>query len=294
MADVDSESPRPVNTTSDAHFFMDGCTIKRSQLDRIWKLACEGFEHDADVVIETERNTGVVSSKISSSSIDDTIEGVRQATLPGDPNYIDNLRLYVSDRYEDTPRRRTVSVYITRKRVHVSVSGADPGWVRGRIEGLKDLFAETRSKWVFGGGDIKYIAVVVGAILSIAPTAAILVNINPSNSGIFILVLAATMGAFIGTGLLFGRWIDRRSRVRLLLFDEPSPKDAIDKVNLTILIVTMIGVIVAILAILIAHHDSTKGRSTGLSPADNLRSCESYWQLHLDCVLAGASRPVQQ
>ena len=148
-----ASEPLSARLTSQASFRMAGCVITRDHLERIWELAREGFPEDSEITVETDRDTSGISSKISSATIAATIAGVRQANLAGDPDYIDNIGLQVSAPIPGSEQSRSVSISIDQEYARVWVRGEDPGWVRGRIGGLKDLLAINRTRFAFLGGE---------------------------------------------------------------------------------------------------------------------------------------------
>lgn len=231
---------------------MSGCKIKRARLDKIWSLAMEGFSPDAIIRITTERRTGELSSEFEGDTVDAVIEAVRGATLPGDPENIDNLYLLISERGSV----RSVSIMIGGRalgpKVEVSVTGGDPGWVRGRIGGLRDLFAETRNGWFIGNGQIRFPLALAGFLVGFP------VNTSVAALLPFVHTFPARIVLFVG-GLailtsicyVFGSRMDRRSRTELRLHEPPRRR--IDPGWLGV-IIGLLGVLVAIISSLAAHH----------------------------------------
>src|SRR5450755_3799094 len=175
---ADAASPS-TDLNAKAHFDLHGCRMTRPQLDRIWESAREGFGDDAYVSISTKRKGDGIESEISGKSIDTLLDGVQRSTLPGDPNILGNLHLYVSD---GSLRNRSVSISIEQTRflydgTSVNVGGPYHEWVRGRAGVLKALLKGTRSSaltgrgrarmWLFSAGNI-LAAVVIGLLSAMA------------------------------------------------------------------------------------------------------------------------------
>jgi hypothetical protein len=275
-SNVTSANPSWSRLITDASFRMSGCKITRPRLERIWSLATEGFSAEASTRITTERMAGELWSEVEGNTIEGVVEAVRRATLPGDPDDVDNLKLQISER----DCVRVVSITIGGRalgpRVDVLVRGENPGWVRGRIGGLRDLFAETRTEWFIGRGHVRYLMALAGFILAFP------ISMSASSFPLFAHHLPARVILF-GGGLtiltslcyVFGSWIDRRSRTELRLPHEPA-KRKID-VGVWALVVGIIGVITAIISTLSAHHvippppangSAPQGTRQGNRPAD--------------------------
>jgi hypothetical protein len=84
---------------SEANFREYGCRIDRDTLDRIISLSQKDFSPKASLEISTERKSSGISSRISAESIDQLLEGIRESTAAGDPNWIDNLKFFVTESY---------------------------------------------------------------------------------------------------------------------------------------------------------------------------------------------------
>lgn len=245
---------------------MSGCKITRPSLDRIWCLASEGFSAGASIRISTERRAGELWSEVEGNTIDAVIQAVRNATLPGDPDDIDNLQLRIS---EQEPIR-VVSVTIGGRtlgpRVDVSVRGENRGWVRGRIGGLHELFAETRTEWFVGSGQMRFFTALAGFILAFP------ISMSVSSFALFahhllarIVLFASGLTILTSLCYVFGSWLDRRSRTELRLPHEPV-KRKID-IGTWALIVGIIGVMTGIISSLAAHHVFPLPHITGSSGA---------------------------
>lgn len=235
---------------------MSGCKITRASLDKIWNLAKEGFSSEAHVRITTERMAGELWSEIEGNTIDGVIETVRSATLPGNPDAIHNLRLSISERDAIRSVSITIGGHLLGPRVNVSVKDENPTWVRGRVGGLRDLFAETRTEWFFGHGRIRFLTAFLGFSMACA------LNMPISSIPLFghyrpaeIMLFIAGFGILTGGGYRLGAWIDRRSQSELRL-QPPDPKRAASKIDIGVwaLLVTIIGVVVAIISALASHH----------------------------------------
>ena len=272
---------------------MSGCKITRPRLERIWCLASEGFSDEASTRITTERLAGELWSEVEGNTIEAVFDAVHRATLPGDPDDIDNLKLHISER----DCVRIVSITIGGRalgpRVDVSVRGDNAGWVRGRIGGLRDLFAETRTEWFIGRGHMRFLTALAGFILAFP------VNVSVSSFALFAHHLPARVILFTGgltilTSLcyLFGSWIDRRSKTELRLPSEP-PKRKIDMGVLAV-VVGIIGVITAIISTLAAHHVFPSPHLSGSAPrptsqGNRPRDPPAYPGLGLSWAEAGVS-----
>jgi hypothetical protein len=243
-----------VDLTSNARVTIRGCTINREQLTRIWAVSKQGFPEDSRFRISTDREHGGISSTISGGSIEDVIEGVRRSTLPGDPNSIDNLNLRVANWSEGD---RSVAIYITPRGVTVNVEGNDPQWVRGRIETLRDLLRETRPRGFVGSGDTRLFLVSTTAApsspLAVFGSAALIDNLTVAFSTALAVIAVAIFCAY-----LIGRKFDRRARTELRLFPTQVARPTRDWIAIGSLVVAIIGALIAIVAILVAHEDADK------------------------------------
>jgi hypothetical protein len=144
------DPPPPIQQKARSQFDLDGCKITRADLDRAVALARQDFPPEAVVRINTTRTSGGIATQIFGESVDDLLASVRRATLPGNPDYLDNFTLTISDSVlSPAPRAdRYVAIFVNPRFVRVVVEGNDPGWVGGRIWGLRAIFASTRAKWV--------------------------------------------------------------------------------------------------------------------------------------------------
>jgi hypothetical protein len=259
------EADKAPTLSAESNFRLHGCKIDRSRLDHIVALAREGVPDDSYFTIVTERKAGGITSKISATTIDEVLQGVRGATLAGDPNILDNLSISISSH---KPVEKRIYIWIRPDYVSVSVTGDDPGWVRGRIGGLRDLFKETRARYAIGKGNARFalpsIIIPIGSLLSSVLTGAYL----RSHLAFALVIVVCSMLAAWSCGFALGSWIDRQTMVELHLVGE-SPKRKIDWINIGMLALTLIAVIVAIIAILVSHKDATRHNATGYFRCSN-------------------------
>jgi len=169
--------------------------------------------------------------------------------MPGDPNWIDNLRISVHESYKADPGLRDRQVYISvdQSFLWVKVTGEDPGWVRGRAGELQDLISSTKAKWV------------------ISPQA--LAGISGAGFGIYLVVsvfllillishfrLIYAIGLWICLALYFGgfvlyRKMSRRAQNQLNLLPArpPAKRDWIGILTLAATILILIATVVAVI-----------------------------------------------
>jgi hypothetical protein len=224
-------------------------------------LATEDFPETAHRSITTTREAGEVETKIEAQSVDELLAAVQKSTIAGDPNRLDNLDLWVSTSYPDPARSVSIRINCSRnwpfsEKSYVSVKAMDPGWTRGRAAGLKDLFAEVQAPWWTGRGTIRYKLFNAGLILALAVASLVNLVIKPHlSSTVLLLFETAVYAVTVGGSLYAGTILNRRYHTQLLLTSDTS-KRSIDKVSAATLIVTIIGVIVAVVAIWMAHSDA--------------------------------------
>ena len=246
---------RPPNEKAEASFELRGCKITRRQLDRIWELTTKDFPENAYIAISTERKGGGITAEISGKTIDEMRQNVKRSTISGDPDRIDNLTAYISDGLWEN-QRVMIGINNGASGVWVSVAGVDPGWVIGRASSLKDLFADTRSKHVSRISKVRYYASIAG----IAIAALLMIPIThirdlANHDAVQIVVWISLSAVLAGLGYLLGARIDRQSQTELL-FPSSTPHKPRDWVNIAVLAVTIIGVLVTIVAIIVAHSDA--------------------------------------
>ena len=153
--------PPSIQQKARSQFDLDGCKITRADLDRAVALARQDFPPEAIIRINTVRASGGIATRIFGESVDVLLASVRQATLPGDPDYLDNFTMTISDSVSSPPPKadRYVAIFVEPQFVRVVVEGDDPGWVRGRIGGLRDIFLSTRAKWIMS--PVKWMRLVI-------------------------------------------------------------------------------------------------------------------------------------
>jgi hypothetical protein len=163
------DPPPPIQQKARSQFDLDGCKITRADLDRAVVLARQDFPPEAVVRIDTTRTSGGIATRIFGESVDDLLASVRRATLPGNPDLLDNFTLTISDSFlSSAPRAdRYVAIFIKPQYVVVVVEGNDPGWVGGRIGGLRAIFAATRAKWVMPARKLANLSIASGAFLTL-------------------------------------------------------------------------------------------------------------------------------
>jgi hypothetical protein len=226
-------------------------------------LSEEGFPEDSPRSFSTTRRFGAVESEIEAESLDALLLGVRESTVAGDPDQIDDLELSVRDRYREDSQERNVRVRIDCAREHfndgsvrVTVSGKDAGWVRGRAEGIHDLLAEVQAPRLSCRGAARRWYTLVGLMLSIVINNSVLAaNASPSGAALFlffIVVFTVPPGGFY----LIGSALDRRYKTRLLFTPDVNQHKGLDRISLSILIVGIITLAVMVAQTLIAHSDA--------------------------------------
>ncbi|MGV9624728.1 hypothetical protein [Streptomyces tendae] len=102
--------------------------VGRSQLDRIFSIATEGFTSDR-VRFETERS----GTRLTRATLEELVSAVAASSLPGDPNVWENLsfRAYGNDNH--------ISIEISDLGFRASISGPDATWVHGQTARLKAI-----------------------------------------------------------------------------------------------------------------------------------------------------------
>jgi hypothetical protein len=250
-----------VSYSANSDFSMLGCRINRPQLDRIWRLATDGFSTAAIRSVATKRRNGGIESEIKGDSIDGVLKGVREATLAGDPDRVYNLSFSISEPFTGEVQSRSVSIRINdprafTDRAYVHVTGADAGWVRGRTVGLKELFAETQSSWFTGQGEARFALPLAGVFLWVVTIVTTTFTIASNfSTGTLAAAWVCLLVVPSGLGYLGGTILDGQYRTQLLLISARR-KRRMDWIALTTLIATIVGVIVATVAIWVAHSDA--------------------------------------
>jgi hypothetical protein len=240
---------------SESSFHLNGCHISRVKLDRLWGLAREGFPSDSCVFIESTRK-GKVESKVKSKSIDGLLAAVRMRTIAGNPNYINDLRLSISE------KTREVSININLaggdildEGVSVSVSG-DEEWVRGRSSVLRELLEDTQSSLLTGRGRSRLPLLYSGFLVASGISFPIAGALGQGDStGVVLLLMVSLSAVLAGGGFFAGSLLDRRKQTQLILLPE-AQRPKIESMSLAGLVIGILGVIATIVAILVAHSDA--------------------------------------
>ena len=262
-----AEDPRSEEAHAD--FTMRACKINRAQLDRILEVAVKDIENP-DIKLSTVRTGSGITSKITGGTVDELLKNVKQSTMSGDPERIDNLEAHIFahgiHRHEFILINIDSPDSIVSNEVSVRVSGADPGWVVGRTSQLKDLFAATRpshSSYVSRLSNTRYFSPFVALVVVAVLIPPILGSSTLKGRSSAQVALGIGMFLFVaGLSYLLGSKLDRFTRTELLI-PSPSARPPRDWVNIGVLIVTIIGVLVGIAAIIVAHSDATKAHSFG-------------------------------
>lgn len=249
-----ADSHETAKFQSESSFELHGCNISRAKLDRLWDLAGEGFPANVYVSIESILR-GKVESKIECKSIDGLLLAVRKHAIVGNPDHIDNLRLYISE------KNRTVSIRILAggdscdEGVRVSVSG-DEEWVRGRSSVLRELLEDTQSPLLTGRGHSRGVLGITGLVVGGGLTLPIAGALGQLNSiGVVFLLMFSLEAVLGGGGFFAGSLLDRRKRTQLILLPE-THRPKIERMGLAGMIIGILGVIATIVAILVAHSDA--------------------------------------
>jgi hypothetical protein len=240
----------PIWQRARSQFDLHGCKINRADLDRALALARQGFSPQVNVTIETAREYGGISSQIYGSSIDEMLSSLRQSTLPGDPDYLDNLSMTLTDPLLN-PANRHLAIYIGPWWVRVIVEGEDPGWVRGQIGGLKDLFDHTRAKWLIPPAKRFKLFIFSLILFMLVDISAIVIGFIISDKAyhrhreIFILISLLCIVLIIGV-IFADRIIRHRERTELRLLPGV-PKRKIGWTSLLTLIATFLILVFTII-----------------------------------------------
>ena len=225
------DPPPPIQQKATSQFDLDGCKITRADLDRAVALTRQDFPPEAVVRIYTTRTSDGIATRVFGESVDDLLASVRRATLPGNPDYLDNFTLTISDSVlSPAPRAdRYVAILVNPQFVRVVVEGNDPGWVGGRIGGLRAIFASTRAKWVMSTRKLANLGIATSTFLTLVAISTLII-IEKTSIPVFhhyraifllilILCLVLNIAAFVATWYLRHR---RRTELRLL--DTPKTK----------------------------------------------------------------------
>ncbi|MFJ4360639.1 hypothetical protein ACIP25_30670 [Streptomyces massasporeus] len=102
--------------------------LGRSQLDRLFSIAAEGFRPE-QLKFETERG----GTSFTRSTLEELVSSVAASPLPGDPDEWSNLSFQAIEDWKH------ISIDITRHWLRVSISGPDATWVHGQAARLKAI-----------------------------------------------------------------------------------------------------------------------------------------------------------
>ncbi|MEW1680524.1 hypothetical protein [Streptomyces sp. NPDC093594] len=102
--------------------------VGRSQLDRLFSIATEGFTPER-ITFETERS----GTRLIRATLEELVSAVAESSLPGDPNVWENLsfRAYGDGKH--------ISIEINDHWFRTSISGPDATWVHGQTARLKAI-----------------------------------------------------------------------------------------------------------------------------------------------------------
>lgn len=246
MADDGAKSARQ---HSDARFFEYGCRIDRDLLDKIIVVAKKDFAADAIFEISTQRNSGVISSKITAESISELIDGLHKSTAAGDPNWIDNLSIWVHGGFGKDPQKQEVSITIKPAYVAVSVSGSDAGWVRGRVGELRDLVAYSKARWVFSLPTHR--AIIGASFFLYLVLAGIFIALQfATHKPIYTIAVLILLALYVAAA--YANWkLSRRRNNQITILATPPP-DRKDRVAIWMLIATVLTLIATVVGVVVA------------------------------------------
>jgi hypothetical protein len=227
-------------------FVVRGCQITRARLDRLWDLARDGFSAEAYISIDYKKR-GRVESRLESKSIDELLGAVARLAISENVEYLDNLRLYVSE------GKRTIDIYLRGQAdfpdegVSVSVSG-DEEWVHGRSSVLKDFLRSTQSALLTGRGYSRWVLVSLGFVTALAisiPSLSDYGQDHPLTIPLYVDLLLLI--GLIGLGYATGSMIDRLKRSRLILSGVQRQKaNRIEVVSLIVSVLILVASVAAI------------------------------------------------
>ncbi|MCX5367660.1 hypothetical protein OG613_31910 [Streptomyces sp. NBC_00015] len=144
------------------------CRLGKSELNRLFSLACEGIPA-VSISVSTQRD----STRYSAATLIDLIDHIRNSNASGNLDTWDNLSLEAAD----TTGSRKVNIKIDTERVEVQISGLDATWVHGqtaRIElFLKGAGGQKKDQDVAKGMRKR---LPVATVVAILPTAAMMVG----------------------------------------------------------------------------------------------------------------------
>ena len=177
-------------------------------------------------------------------------------TIAGNPNYINDLRLSISE------KTREVSININLaggdildEGVSVSVSG-DEEWVRGRSSVLRELLEDTQSSLLTGRGHSRLPLLFSGFLVASGISFPIAGALSQGDAtGVVLLLMVSLSAVLAGGGFFAGSLLDRRKQTQLILLPE-AQRPKIESMSLAGLVIGILGVIATIVAILVAHSDA--------------------------------------
>ncbi|WP_159044907.1 hypothetical protein [Streptomyces sp. NRRL F-5122] len=102
--------------------------VGRSQLDRLFSIASEGFPSER-IMFKTERS----NTRLTRFTLEELVSAVATSPLPGDPNVWQNLAFIASD------DGREISIDINQFWLCANISGPDATWVHGQTARLKSI-----------------------------------------------------------------------------------------------------------------------------------------------------------
>jgi large-conductance mechanosensitive channel len=244
-----ADEPTRARQRSNASFREYGCRIDRSVLDRIIALAKKDFSPKAHLNISTKRQSGGITSEISADSVEKLLDGLHESTAAGDPNWIDNLDIYVSDAGESFMRGReprTVSISIDPDRVSARVAGEDAGWVRGRIGELNDIVKYSKVRWIIS--PVLHSSIAGAALALYVVAAAVLLGSQITHFKAIYAVLNFVLLALSVAFLLVSRKLTqrRRTQITILPTSPPARKDWMTISMLVVAILTLIATIAGV------------------------------------------------
>jgi uncharacterized iron-regulated membrane protein len=217
----------------DASFRMSGCKITRSQLDKIWDLATEGFSPGAVVEIAAGREADGLLWEFEAETVFAMVEAARAGTLLEDTETVDDLELVISEQ----DRARSVAITISGRRqgsgVEASVTGENPGWARDRIGRLRELFAQTRDGWFTGKGNIRFLLPFTGFFTAL-PAVTIGSLLPHASIPVRIAIFTGALAVIASICYACGSWMDRRSRTEFRPHKLPRAKIGIGMLALVI------------------------------------------------------------
>ncbi|MGW3713952.1 hypothetical protein ACWDN6_27770 [Streptomyces albogriseolus] len=188
--------------------------VGRSQLDRLFSIAAEGFAPDV-IKFETERS----GTRLIRSTLEELVSAVAESSLPGDPNIWENLT------FRAVNTENHIFIMINELSFSASVSGPDATWVHGQTARLKAIIqpiAGETQPWQLRHRRAGKIGMVAGLLIALST----LITLRASNeeAGIAETISAATtMGSLVALLVfLIGTSGKGKKRTQLSVTDEVS------------------------------------------------------------------------